>query len=165
VHPANKWLIGVASASLIASTVRWEGMEEYAYTDMANIVTVCSGYTGKDIVLKKKYTKEECNVLTKKELVVHGTGILNCITRPLKEYEYNAFTLFAYNVGVSGACSSRAIRLFNQGRSNEACRALSSRPDGSPAWSYVNNKFIQGLHNRRLFETEMCLGVGYVYTK
>lgn len=163
MHPANKWLIGVASAALIASTVRWEGMEEYAYTDIANVVTVCSGYTGKDIVLKKKYTKEECDVLTRKELLVHGGGVLQCVSRPLKEYEYNAFTLFAYNVGVGGACKSRAIRLFNEGRNSEACRALSSGPDGKPAWSYADGRFIKGLHNRRLYETQMCLGAGYVY--
>jgi lysozyme len=158
MHPANKWLIGFVSASLIASTVMWEGDVRYAYTDIANVVTVCSGYTGKDIVLKKKYTKEECDVLTKKELLVHGQAILNCVRRPLAEHEYSAFTLFAYNVGSLGACNSRAIRLFNEGKTYEACNALAYAPSGKPSWSYVDGKFVQGLFNRRLYERSLCLG-------
>lgn len=161
MHPANKWLIGVVSATLVASAVQWEGVEYTAYTDIANVVTVCSGYTGKDIKLNKTYTKEECDVLTRKELNVHGEAILKCVSRPLKEHEYNAFTLFAYNVGSAGACGSRAIRLFNNGDTKGACNALAYGPDGRPAWSYVNGKYIQGLHNRRLYERFMCLGRGY----
>jgi lysozyme len=158
MHPANKWLLGIASATLVASTVRWEGVEYTAYTDIANVVTVCSGYTGKDIILDKKYSKEECDVLTRQELVKHGEGVLACIKIPMKEHQYNAFTLFAYNVGVAGACNSRAMRLFNTGQIKEACNAIAYGPDGKPAWSYVNGKYIQGLHNRRLYERFMCLG-------
>jgi GH24 family phage-related lysozyme (muramidase) len=120
------------------------------------------GYTGKDIKLDKVYTKEECTSLLRKELSVHATGILACVTKPLKPHQYDAFSLFAYNVGVAGACNSRAIRLFNQGLPLEACNALAYSPSGSPAWSYVGDKFVQGLFNRRLFERTMCLGPGYV---
>lgn len=139
----------------------WEGMVYTPYVDIANVVTVCAGYTGSDIQRDKVYTKEECNVLLRKELQEHGKGVLNCVKRPMKENEYEAFTLFAYNVGVTGACSSRAMRLFNEGRTVEACNALAFSPSGSPAWSYVNGKFIRGLHNRRLYERFMCLGKGY----
>lgn len=161
MHPANKWLIGVVSATLIASTVKWEGVEYKAYTDIANVVTVCSGYTGKDIILNKTYTKEECDALTRKELLSHGEALLQCISVPIKENEYNALTLFAYNVGVVGACKSRAVRLINLGQTKEGCNAIAFGPDGKPAWSYVNGKYIQGLHNRRLYERFMCLGRGY----
>lgn len=131
------------------------------YTDIAGVVTVCYGYTGKDIQ-KRKYSTEECKDLLKKELVVHGNGILKCVSRPLKQHEYDAFTLFAYNVGTAGACSSRAIRLFNQGKNVDACNALAFSPYGQPVWSYINNgkTFVQGLHNRRLWERSYCLGEG-----
>lgn len=157
VIAANKWLIGAASATLLSATAMWEGTRYYAYKDIVGVPTVCMGYTGSGIVFGRKYTHEECNAFLKKELVIHSTGVLNCVTRPLQEHQYNAFTLFAYNVGVSGACGSRAIRLFNEGRTEEACRALAYSPSGSPAWSYAGGKFVQGLHNRRIYEMRMCL--------
>lgn len=157
---ANRWLLGAAGATLIAAATQWEGVRYYAYKDIVGVPTVCMGYTGPGIVFGYKYSAEECNRFLKQELYEHSKGILNCVTKPLKENEYNAYTLFAYNVGVSGACSSRAIRLFNEGRNAEACRALAYSPSGSPAWSYAGGKFVQGLHNRRIYEMRMCLGNG-----
>lgn len=154
---ANRWLIGAASAALISAATLWEGTRYYAYRDIVGVPTVCMGYTGSGIIFGREYTHAECTAYLKKELYIHSTGILNCITKPLKENEYNAFTLFAYNVGVAGACGSRAIRLFNEGRTAEACRALAYTPSGSPSWSYAGGKFVQGLHNRRIYEMKMCL--------
>ena len=158
VLPANKWLVGVAGATLVSAATLWEGTRYYAYKDIVGVPTVCMGYTGSGIVFGRKYTHEECTAFLRKELHIHSTGVLKCVTKPLKENQYNAFTLFAYNVGVSGACSSRAIRLFNEGRTEEACRALAYSPSGSPAWSFAGGKFVQGLHNRRIYEMKMCLG-------
>lgn len=155
---ANRWLIGAASAVLVSAATLWEGTRYYAYYDVVGVPTVCQGYTGAGITFGKKYSPEECAALLKKDLFVHSTGMLECIKRPLNENQYNAFTLFTFNVGVAGACSSRAFRLFNEGRTEEACRALAYGPTGTPAWSYGGGKFIQGLHNRRIYEMKMCLG-------
>ena len=164
MHPANKWLIGVASAALIGSTALWEGERLVPYEDIGGVVTVCYGYTGNDIDRSKTYTRDECRKLLSTEVKEHGMGILKCVKAPMKEHHYNAFTLFAYNVGVSGACNSRAIRLFNEGKISEACDALAFSPSGKPAWSYVNGKFVQGLHNRRLYERSWCLGATHPFT-
>jgi len=59
----------------------------YAYYDIAGIPTVCMGYTGTGIVFGKKYSQEECSAFLKKELIIHASGVLNCITKPLKENE------------------------------------------------------------------------------
>lgn len=159
MQSANKWLIGVTSATLLSATAMWEGTRYYAYKDIGGIPTVCQGYTGKGIIFGKKYTPEECNTFLRKELVTHGNGILACVTKPLKENEYNAFVLFAYNVGVNGACNSQAIKQFNLGNSFAGCSLLAYGPHGQPNWSYVNGTFVQGLHNRRKYERAMCLGI------
>lgn len=161
MHPANKWLIGITSSALIAGASMWEGERNVPYKDIAGVTTVCYGYIGKDIQ-KRRYSTEECKALLRKELIVHGTAILNCVSRPLKQHEYDAFTLFAYNVGTSGACGSRAIRLFNAGNVVGACNALAYSPSGKPVWSYINGgtTFVQGLFNRRLWERSYCLGEG-----
>lgn len=163
VATANKWLIGVASAALIGGATLWEGTKYDPYYDVAGVPTVCMGYTGPGITFGKRYSHEECTKLLKQELVEHGNGVLQCITRPMKENEYNAFTLMAYNIGVSAFCGSTTARLFNSGNSQLACDRIAFASDGSPNWSYAGGKFYKGLHNRRLYERSMCLGDKVVY--
>lgn len=158
MHPANKWLIGVTGTALLSGAMLWEGKRSTSYIDLANVLTVCYGHTGRDIIKGKYYTDAECSLLLKQDIKIHSDGVLQCVNMPLKENQYSAFVLMAYNVGVSGFCSSRALRLFNEGHTAEACRAMAYSPTGSPAWSFANGKFVQGLHNRRVFESNMCLG-------
>lgn len=159
---ANKKFIGVVTASLIGSAAMWEGTKYEAYVDLAGVPTVCMGYTGKGIIFGKKYSHEECTSFLRTELAEHGRGVLECITKPLEEHTYNAFTLMTYNVGVSGFCGSRAVKLYNQGYYKEACYAMYKDSKGKPVWSYatVDGKltFVKGLQNRRKYEAAMCLG-------
>lgn len=159
---ANKWLVGVIPAALLSGAALWEGTEYYAYYDIVGVPTVCQGYTGKGIVFGKKYSPAECSAFLTKELTIHANGVLNCVTKPLQEREYIAFTLMAYNVGVEGFCGSRAVKLFNQGYAEKACWAMSNGPDGKPTWSYAKGEYVQGLYNRRVYERSICLGVPYV---
>lgn len=158
MNPANRWLIGYVSSALIAGASLWEGTRYYAYKDLAGIPTVCQGHTGNGITFGRKYSDSECNAFLRTDLSKHADGVLKCINQPLKENEFNAFVLFAYNVGVSNACGSRAFTQFNLGNSKEACKALAYSLKGAPAWSYVGTEFVQGLHNRRIYEMNMCLG-------
>lgn len=158
-NPANRWLVGVVTSALISSATLWEGTKYYAYKDIANIPTVCQGHTGNGIVFGRKYSTEECNTFLRTDLIKHSNGILSCVKTPLKENEFNALVLFAFNVGVYGACNSRAVALFNTGNAEAGCRAIAFSPSGSPVWAYVNgNQFSKGLHNRRLYEMKMCQG-------
>lgn len=162
MNPVNKWLVGTISGTLLAATSLWEGTQYYAYYDIGGVPTVCQGYTGKGIVFGKKYSADECNAFLRTELLEHSEGVLKCITKPMKQREYDAFVLMAYNVGVNGFCGSRAAKLFNQGQSYQACMAMSNGPDGKPVWSYVDGKYVKGLYNRRVYERSMCLGEPYV---
>lgn len=159
----NKWLIGATSAALIAGATYWEGVKYVPYYDVAGVPTVCMGYTGPGITFGKRYSHEECTKLLKQELVEHGNGVLSCITRPMKENEYNAFTLMAYNIGVRAFCGSTTAYLFNAGNTQLACERIAFDAKGGPNWSYAGGKFYRGLHNRRLYERSMCLGDAVVY--
>ena len=51
---ANKWLIGLTTGGLISGAVLLEGdYNKYLdpYKDIGGIPTVCSGHTGKDVVM------------------------------------------------------------------------------------------------------------------
>lgn len=152
----NKYLVGVVSATLVGGAALWEGVSYTPYKDIGGVVTVCHGYTG--IIENRAYTPQECTTLLKRELDKHGKGVLACITQPLKQHEYDAFTLMAYNVGVTAFCQSTTVKHFNAGNVYEACNAIAYTPAGKPNWSYVQGKFVQGLHNRRMYERSICLG-------
>lgn len=159
MNPSNKWLVGKISVALLTGATLWEGTRYYAYYDIANIPTVCQGYTGAGIVFGRKYTPEECNVFLRTELKEHSDGVLNCITQPLTQNKHDAFTLMAYNVGVSGFCNSRTAKMYNSGSFTDACYAMYKSPSGKPVWSYVGTTFVPGLYNRRKYEAAMCLGL------
>lgn len=158
----KKYVTAAITATLISGASLWEGTRYYAYYDIAGVPTVCQGYTGKGIVFGKKYSPEECRQFLHTELKEHSMGVLNCVTQPLSQNQHDAFTLFAYNVGVSGFCNSRAAKLFNSGVGDQSCYALYKGPDGSPIWSFakIDGKlvYVQGLQNRRRYEAKMCLG-------
>ncbi|MNY75592.1 Lysozyme RrrD [compost metagenome] len=75
----------------------------------------------------------------------------------LTQNTFDALSSFAWNVGATAACGSRAVGLINQGRIVEGCNALSRTPDGKPNWSYAGGTFVQGLYNRRTEETKLCM--------
>lgn len=152
MHPLNRWLLGSVSVAVFTGATLWEGTKTQPYYDIVNVLTVCHGYTGKDIVKGKIYTKAECKILLEKELKIHADGILKCINVPLSQNQFDAFTLFAYNVGVNAFCSSRTVlQPLNKGNYKQAC-------DGLLRWAYADGKYVQGLYNRRVYERKMCLG-------
>lgn len=155
MNPANKWLVGALPAVLLTGAALWEGTKYYAYKDIVGVPTVCSGYTGKDIVFGRKYSPDECSAYLATELKTHSLGILECIRVPVSQNEYIAYSLFAYNVGVKGACGSTSFKLLNQNKRTEACNALVN-------WSYAGGKWVQGLHNRRIYEAAICKKEPYV---
>lgn len=150
MNPANKGLL-VAGAALVASITLWEGTKYKPYDDVVGVLTVCQGYTGKDIVRGKTYTPAECKAFLSKEIAVHGKGVLACTKVPLTQYQYDAMTMFTYNVGVHAYCNSSLLKKLNQGDYVGACNGLLK-------WSYAEGRYVQGLYNRRLYERQICLG-------
>lgn len=147
---ANKWLLAGISSVLISSVSVWEGTRYYAYHDIVGVPTVCQGYTGPGILFGRKYSAEECKAFLVKEIRTHSQGMLDCVKVSLTENQFNAFTLFTYNVGVSGFCRASLTKKLNNGDIKGAC-------DGLMAWVYADGKVVQGLYNRRAYEREMCL--------
>jgi lysozyme len=71
----NRVLVGVVSATLLTGVTMLEGTRYTPYQDIAGIVTVCQGHTGKDIVKGKVYTPAECKALLERDLKVHREGV------------------------------------------------------------------------------------------
>ena len=142
----------IAGASLLAFVANWEGSSLSVYQDrLANgLPSVCNGHTGPDVRVGDVWTKEQCDAILVKDATEHGQRLLACITVPLNQNQYNAFSSFAFNVGTGNACKSTLVRLLNQGRYTEACDQLLR-------WNRANGKVISGLDRRRKAERELCL--------
>ncbi len=151
MNPANRIGITVASAALIAAVSHLEGTRYVPYQDIVNVWTVCEGYAGKDVVRGKVYTRAECDAITSSALVEHGAAVLRCTTVPLKQNEYDAYTLFTYNVGAAAYCNASLLKRLNAGDHVGACNGLL-------AWDVAGGKHVPGLYARRQYERRMCLG-------
>lgn len=152
--------IALASAALLAGMQVWEKQALTVYADkLANgLPTYCSGRTLPTRPVGQRIDKAECDAIDHGTALEYGRAILACIPADrLDQNSFDALTLFAINVGKAGACNSRAARLMRDGQRDDACRALASGPDGRPAWSYASGKYVQGLQNRRQFESAWCL--------
>lgn len=150
MNKANRWLVGLASAAALSGVAMLEGTKTVPYKDLGGIPTVCTGHTGPDVKMGQQWTPAACRAQLEKDFVKHGKGILECINVPLTENQYNAFTSFAFNIGVDAFCKSSTVaKPLNQGQYTQAC-------EGMYKWVYVNGKYIEGLYNRRKIEVEMC---------
>lgn len=151
MNNTNKWLIGVTSAGLIATATMWEGTSYIPYEDVVGVLTVCQGYAQPDVVRGKIYTKAECVDMLRTQLAAHGAAVLRCTNVPLAPHEYDAYVLFAYNVGGAAFCGSSLLRKLNAGDHVGACNGLL-------AWDMAGGKRLAGLANRRRAERNICLG-------
>lgn len=131
-----------------------EGVENKPYMDIAGIPTVCSGITGPDVVWGKTYSNRECRNLLEKHIQIHAKHVHDAVTYPIAPQTMAALISFSYNVGGSAMRKSTAVKLINQGKVEQGCKAL-----GLWNKATVNGRkvVVKGLVNRRNEEIKLCL--------
>ena len=131
-----------------------EGVENKPYMDIAGIPTVCSGITGPDVVWGKTYSNRECRNLLEKHIQIHAKHVQDAVTYPIATETRAALISFSYNVGGSAMRKSTAVKLINQGKIEQGCKALG-------LWNKATVKgkkvVVKGLVNRRNEEIKLCL--------
>lgn len=148
-----------AGASLMAIVLQvavpniqgFEGTKLQAYHDVANILTVCTGHTGPDVVVGKVYTQDQCNALTNQDAEKAASGVLKVSPQLI----YHPIVLasavsFSYNVGVGTYDKSSVAANFNAGNLVAGCNAMLK-------YTFADGKYSQGLANRRKAENTICL--------
>ncbi|WP_055128626.1 lysozyme [Pseudomonas mediterranea] len=163
--------LALVSAPLVIFLGTWEGRAQntvYADKLAGGLPTVCKGITRHTspfpVVIGDYWSAARCADV--EQLVISKGQLLlaDCITnQDVGQNTFDALSSHAHNVGTPSTCASRAVALINAGRIAEGCRALAWAPDGrTPVWAFVTDaqgrkRFVQGLHNRRLAEMELCL--------
>ncbi|EHK3918128.1 lysozyme [Salmonella enterica subsp. enterica serovar Pomona] len=147
-------LAGGAGAIAIAAAMLGghdglEGRSYEPYRDVAGVLTICDGHTGKDIVPVRHYTDAECDALLNQDLARVKAQIDPLIKVSIPESERAALYSFAYNVGTGAFARSTLLRKLNAGDHAGACNELKR-------WTYAGGKQWKGLVTRREIEHEVC---------
>ncbi len=154
------FITALTSGSTLALLTQLEGNVLKVYPDRlaGGIPTYCAGRTDWKAPIGKTFTSDQCKEVNKTTLLEYGYAILSCTSwEQLTPNRLVALTLFAINVGKAGACNSQSVRQINAGNISYGCKLISTKPDGSPNWSYSEGVYVQGLQNRRKIEAALCL--------
>ena len=133
-----------------------EGLRQRYYYDPPGILSVCYGYTGRDINKTKTYTLNECRALLDKDMRRAISTVDAC--RPgLPANVLAAFSDAVYNLGPKIACDttkSTAARFLAAKDYRAACDEL-------PRWNRATVMGVSvplgGLTTRREAEKQLCL--------
>lgn len=116
LRPKIKMLLaGGASAVAIAAAMLGshdglEGRRYVPYRDVAGVLTICDGHTGKDIIPGRRYNDAECDALLNKDLAQVAARIDPLIKVSIPNSERAALYSFAYNVGTGAFAKSTLLK-------------------------------------------------------
>ncbi|EHN1695368.1 lysozyme [Salmonella enterica subsp. enterica serovar Newport] len=137
------------AAALLGGHDGLEGRRYEPYRDVAGVLTVCDGHTGKDIIPGKRYTDAECDALLNQDLASVKAQVDPLIKVSIPESERASLYSFAYNVGTGAFARSTLLKKLNAGDHAGACNELKR-------WTYAGGKQWKGLVTRREIEREVC---------
>lgn len=128
---------------------KYEGFSSQAYKCPAGVWTVGWGHTGRDINKDTILTREEAELMLKKDVANLQEQILFLLDDKPSMNELDALTSLVYNVGLGAFKRSRLLKRINLKENGELI---------SKEWiefNKVNGKVVKGLLRRRA--EEICL--------
>lgn len=152
---SNRVRIGIGALVLSAAgffgIVSWEGYSEKAYIPVPGDVPTIGFGTTAGVKPGDKITPQEAFSRALADASKFEGALKKCVTVPLTQYEYDAFTSLAYNIGPTAFCSSTLVRLLNAGDYAGACAQISR-------WNKQGGRELPGLTKRRAAERAKCEG-------
>jgi lysozyme len=154
------FMLALTGPLSLATLTRWEGDIHRVYADnlARGIPTFCAGRTDWAAKVGTPLSSDTCAEVNKITLIEYGFAVLECANWDyLSAKRLIALTIFSVNVGKSAACKSQAMVNINRGYIHKGCNLIAYKPSGAPNWSYAGGKYVDGLHNRRKAELDLCL--------
>ncbi len=140
------------SATGLLGIAGYEGYSSDAYIPIdGDVPTIGFGST-EGVKLGDKITVPEALERLHRDVGVAETAIGQCVTVPLSQGEYDAFTSLAFNIGNAAFCSSTLVRKLNGGDYEGACEEIRR-------WVYSGGRKVPGLVTRREAEYRTCMGM------
>lgn len=140
--------LSLSAAGLLA-IADFEGFQSEAYIPISgDVPTIGFGHTD-GVKIGDKVTVPQALNLLEADTRAAQDAVRKCVTVPLSQGEFDAFTSLAYNIGTKAFCESTLVQKVNARDYDGACQELLR-------WVYSGGKKVKGLENRRLKELEMC---------
>lgn len=141
----------VLSASTLVGIALHEGFRDEAYVPVkGDVATIGFGAT-KGVKMGDRTTPQRALVRLLDDVNSHSDGIKKCITVPLYQHEFDAYSSLAYNIGVGAFCGSTLARKLNAEEYASACSEIKR-------WDKFKGKPLRGLTVRREAEYKTCIG-------
>lgn len=140
------------SAAGLVGIANYEGFSEKAYIPVAGDVPTIGFGSTEGVKMGDTITVPKAIERLYRDTEKAESAIGRCVKVPLAQYEFDAFTSFAFNVGSEAFCSSTLVKKLNASDYAGACAELKR-------WVYVDGRRVQGLVNRREAEYRLCMGL------
>lgn len=151
IHPRLAVAALTLSASALVGIAQWESYRGEAYTPVkGDVPTIGFGSTD-GVRLGDKTTPERALVRLLADANSHSEGIKRCISAPLYQHEFDAYSSLAFNIGVSAFCRSTLVLKLNAGDYAVACAQILR-------WDRFRGRRLAGLTKRRQAEYKLCMG-------
>jgi len=142
--------LSLSAAALVAMLLS-EGYRDKAYTPVPGDVPTIGFGTTDGVKLGDTTTPPKALVRALTDVQKYEGAMKQCVTVPLHQYEYDAYSSLAYNIGPGAFCRSTLVRKLNAGDYTGACEQILK-------WDKFKGKPLNGLTIRRQQEYQTCLG-------
>ena len=140
------------SATALVAIVLHEGYRGDAYIPLAGDVPTIGFGTTSGVKLGDRITPEKALQVAMKDVQQFEGAVKSCVTVPLSQNEYDAFTSLAYNIGSGAFCKSTLVKKLNANDYIGACNEILK-------WDKFKGKPLAGLTKRRQEEYTKCLSL------
>lgn len=159
--------LSLSAVGLIAIT-NFEGFKSEAYRPVPGDVPTIGFGSTEGVSMGDKVSVPQALERLMRDVGKAESAIAKCVTVPLTQGEYDAFTSFVFNLGERNFCSSTLVKKLNAGDYEGACSELKRwtcgpDPTGRYAKQYPDHKCgkgkapLPGLISRREKEFQMCM--------
>lgn len=128
----------------------FEGCKTVAYQDSVGVWTIGYGHT-KGVYEGMTITLPEANNMLVEELKEYESYVENMVTVDLTQEQFDALTVWVYNLGPTNFKNSTLLRKLNSGD-------YSAVPTEIKRWNKAGGKVLEGLVKRREAEAKMFVG-------
>lgn len=139
------------SASALVGIALHEGYRESAYIPVPGDVPTIGFGTTDGVKLGDRITPPMALARALTDVQRFEGAIKRCVRVPLHQYEYDAYTSLAYNIGSGAFCGSSLVRKLNAQDYEGACLEILR-------WDKFKGAPLRGLTVRRQGEYQKCRG-------
>lgn len=141
----------VLSAATLVGIATRELYVEDAYIPIpGDVPTIGYGHT-EGVKPGQKTTPDRALVVLLADADKTAKGVQKCVTVPVYQHEFSAYTSLAFNIGTGAFCESTLVKLANEGKYSEACAQILR-------WNRAGGRVVRGLTIRRQVEYAECMG-------